>query len=150
VNNRSFTLVFDEKGHASFYDEQGASVQIPEASRIFCQLQGQFDYVYLYIISKDKLHKIGVTKNIKRRRKEIGGWIYHHIFCHPRRVYQLEDTLHMRLASFRVKDEWFDFNSEQGTLALAQLSQLHNDEDLIKFLKLGWSLPFNRTEGKDE
>lgn len=71
-----------------------------------CQAIPQPAEQFVYLVSRDGLHKIGFSGNPQGRLAQIGGGDLVHTFP-SLAAYQVEQELHRKFADVRAEGEWF-------------------------------------------
>ena len=95
---------------------------------------------YIYVIENDIQHniKIGITKNISQRIKNLSGSnscgnpIIKCAISNPTYLYSLEKTLHNKYNKYRFKStEWFDGNYIKFEDVINYIDDLFNSDSYI-------------------
>ena len=98
------------------------------------------DQVYIIRQGDTRLFKIGVSNNPMRRLKNLQTGNPHplkmmfSVACHGLSAYEAEALIHRHLSKERVKGEWFDIQSDDRVVSIAQcmLNALSGKEDDVK------------------
>lgn len=93
-------------------------------------------FIYIIAIEEHDLYKIGVSKNPKRRIRDITTVIPFEckvIFLkHYKKVYELEELIHNQLKDNTHQREWFKLYKEDVVQLKTILKEVYNNETILK------------------
>ena len=83
---------------------------------------------YIYLVKCENKYKIGVTKNIKQRLKQLDTRPFNleviKTTSKIKNVYQVEKELHNKLKPYRITGEWYDLDKSACSVVIKCLEGL--------------------------
>lgn len=99
------------------YNKQNKIKNENTMSELYSRKKKKIVYGYVYFIECGGKYKIGFSKNIKRRLKELDKRPFELKIIKQSKLsdnaYKMEQYLHKKYKKYRIKDEWYNFSKEQ-------------------------------------